>query len=126
MFLDFGPAPPPGVIEMITEAGRRDGVFVSPVSAWEIGLLSRRRDPPRFQPDPKTWFAAILSAPAIRTAPFTAEIAIESSLLPQPIHKDPADRLLIATARFLKVPLVTRDRHILAYAEAGHVDAIVC
>jgi PIN domain nuclease of toxin-antitoxin system len=47
-------------------------------------------------------------------------------MLPPPIHKDPADRLLIATARSLNVPIVTRDRFILDYAEAGHVDAIVC
>jgi len=126
MFLDFGPAPRPEVIEIITGAGLLDGVFVSPVSAWEIGLLSRRRNAPQFHPDPKAWFATILAAPAIRTAPFTADIAIDSSLLPPPIHNDPADRLLIATARSLRVPIVTRDRLILDYAEADHVDAIIC
>lgn len=126
MFMDFGPAPEPAVIDLISGAGRLDGVFVSPVSAWEIGLLSRRRGGPTFHPDPKIWFATILAAPTIRLAPFTADIAIDSSMLPPPIHKDPADRLLIATARFLGVPIVTRDRLILDYADAGHLDAIVC
>jgi PIN domain nuclease of toxin-antitoxin system len=47
-------------------------------------------------------------------------------LLPGELHADPADRLLIATARQLGVPLVTRDRRILDYAAQGHVDAIPC
>jgi PIN domain nuclease of toxin-antitoxin system len=42
------------------------------------------------------------------------------------VGHDPADRLLIATARDLGVPLVTRDRRILDYAAQGHVDAIAC
>ncbi len=55
-------------------------------------------------------------------------IALRSqrSSLPGNFHRDPADRLLIATARELKVPLVTRDRRILDYAAQGHVDAIAC
>ena len=53
-------------------------------------------------------------------------IAIESSFLPPPLHADSADRLLIATARSLGVPILTRDHRILAYAQAGFVGAIVC
>ena len=114
------------VIDEIEHAGKQNGVFVSPISAWEIGMLSRRTNSPAFAPDAKTWFKTILGAPTVRLTPLTADIAIESSLLPPPIHKDPADRLLIATARSLNVPIVTRDRLILEYAEAGHVDAILC
>lgn len=116
----------PDVADAIEFAGQHDGIFVSAVSAWEIGMLSKRNRAPSFTPDAKSWFSAVLSAPAINAAPFTADIAIDSSMLPPPIHKDPADRLLIATARALRVPTITRDRLILDYAEAGHVDAIVC
>jgi PIN domain nuclease of toxin-antitoxin system len=42
------------------------------------------------------------------------------------VHSDPADRLLVATARALGVPIVTRDRRILNYAKAGFVDAVPC
>jgi PIN domain nuclease of toxin-antitoxin system len=102
-----------------------DGVLVSPISAWEIGLLSARRGLP-FHPDPKRWFQSFLAYPGVRLTPFSPEIAIESSFLPAPMHSDPADRLLIATARALDVPIVTRDRRILDYARAGFVAAVPC
>jgi PIN domain nuclease of toxin-antitoxin system len=46
--------------------------------------------------------------------------------LPGPLHNDPADRLLITTARALDIPIVTRDRRILDYARAGAVAAVAC
>ena len=117
-----------GAIGTIAYAGRTDGVLISPVSAWEIGLLSRpgRLNRVDFLPDPKTWFARILAAPGIRQAPLTPDIAIDSAHLPPPLHGDPADRLLIATARHLGLPIVTRDRQIAAYAAAGHIQVIAC
>jgi PIN domain nuclease of toxin-antitoxin system len=108
----------------VTAAGGGNGVLVSPVSAWEIGLLATKRGFV-FLPDPKAWFQSFMLNPGVRLAPLTPEIAIESSFLP-PLHGDPADRLLIATARAMQVPIVTRDRRILAYAQAGLVTAIVC
>ncbi|HXU99507.1 MAG TPA: type II toxin-antitoxin system VapC family toxin [Caulobacteraceae bacterium] len=113
----------------IMHAALAEGVFVSPVSAWEIGMLARprgERAPVRFLPDPATWFARFMAGPAIKTAALTGEIAIAASTLPEPLHGDPADRLLLATARHLAMPLVTRDSRILAWAAAGHVAAIEC
>ncbi len=100
-------------------------VLISPVSAWEIGRLSAKNAFP-FRPDPKTWFQLFLAYPGVRLTPLTPEIAIESSFLPSLLHNDPAGRLLIATARAAQVPIVTRDRRILAYAQAGFVAAIPC
>jgi len=102
-----------------------DRVFVSPASAWEIGLLSARRGLP-FHPDPNTWFRLFLAYPGVHLTPLTPDIAIESSFLPGQLHNDPADRLLIATARALDIPIVTRDRRILDYARSGSVGAIPC
>lgn len=114
----------------ISRAGLEQGIFVSPITAWEIGLLARprsdRASPVRFLPDPKTWFARLIANPSLRLTPFTPEIAIDASHLPGMIHGDPADRLIIATARHRNLPLVTRDAKILAYAEAGHLSAIRC
>jgi PIN domain nuclease of toxin-antitoxin system len=121
---------PISVIDMIRHAGRTDGVFVSTASAWEIGLLSRvrpsRKPMPEFFPDPKAWFAKLMALPGIKEAPITPAIAIDSSHLPGDLHGDPADRLIIATARHLGMPIITGDRRILAYAEAGFVRAIPC
>jgi PIN domain nuclease of toxin-antitoxin system len=108
----------------IIHAGLADGVFVSPVSAWEVGLLSQpRAGRPGliFLPDPQAWFATLMGKAIIKPAPLTAAAAIASSMLPAPLHGDPADRLLIATARELSIPLMTRDSRILTYGAAGHV-----
>jgi PIN domain nuclease of toxin-antitoxin system len=120
----------PEAIAAIVDAGGARGIFVSPVSAWEVGILSRAR-PERpvaigFLPDPKTWFAQIMARPGISPAPLTPEVAIDASYLPGDLHGDPADRLIVATARHRALPVVTRDRRILAYAKAGYVRAVSC
>lgn len=118
----------PSAVTAIIDAGMADGVFISPVSAWEVGLLARpgRPNAVRFLPDPKAWFARAMAGPGIRPAPFTADIAIDSAALPELILGDPADRLIIATARHLHLPVVTRDVRIRAYADTGHVQVIEC
>jgi PIN domain nuclease of toxin-antitoxin system len=120
----------PEALAAIVAAGLGDGVYVSPVSAWEIGILSRprvgREPGPRFQPDAKSWFSRVMAGPGIRQAALTPEIAIDASYLPGELHGDPGDRLLISTARHLGMPIVTRDRRIIEYAEAGWVRMIAC
>jgi PIN domain nuclease of toxin-antitoxin system len=115
-------------LEAIVSAGLAKGVFVSAVSAWEVGLLGRSSQPRPvvFLPDPRTWFARVMAGPGIRPASCTPEIVIDASYLPGELHGDPADRLIVATARHLGVPIVTRDTRILAYGEAGHVEVIPC
>ena len=102
-----------------------EGVLVSPVSAWEIGMLAARKGI-AFLPDPATWFRDFLDRDGVRLAALTPEAAIAASFLASPLHADPADRLLIATSRALDAPIVTRDRAILAYAKAGGVRAVGC
>lgn len=119
----------PAALEALQTAGAGPGIYVSPVSAWEIGLLSRprgQRAPMAFAPDPKTWFARLLAAPGVREAPLTPAIAVDASWLPGDLHGDPGDRLIIATARDRGLTLITRDRLILAYGEAGHVGVLAC
>ncbi len=67
-----------------------------------------------------------MPGPGIRSAALTPEITIDASFLPGDLHGDPADRLLIATARHLGVPIVTRDIKIIAYAAQSFIQAIVC
>ena len=74
---------------------------------------------------PKAWFRE-LSEAGVRIAPLTPEVMIDSSFLPGNLHRDPADRILAATAREFGYRLMTRDRPLLAYAEAGHLQAIPC
>jgi PIN domain nuclease of toxin-antitoxin system len=118
----------PEAADRLLRAGAADGLLVSSVSAWEIGLLGaeRRDDRPHFDPDPRAWFARAMALPGVREIPLTAAMGLEAAFLPKPFHKDPADRLLVATARQLDVPIVTRDRQILDYAGAGNVTALPC
>ncbi len=75
---------------------------------------------------PAAIFRAFLRLPGVVLEDLTADILIDSSLLPTPIHGDPADRIIIATARALDLTIVTRDRLILDYAADGHVRALAC
>lgn len=70
------------------------------------------------------WVAQALSLPQLILVPIEPAIAIDSVRLPPPFHPDPADRLIVATARFLRAPLMTADRAIVSYADAGHVQVI--
>lgn len=114
------------VLDSLTSAGLGDGIFVSPITGWEIGLLAVRKKELTFDDDPASWFAKLMAMPNIKPAPFDGQIAISAAYLPGDFHADPADRLLVATARTMDVPLVTRDKKILAYAKAGHVKVLAC
>lgn len=119
----------PEALSAIEVAQVQKRIFVSVVSAWEIGLLARNpgsRTGRLFGADPETWFRNVMNAPGVKPATMNYMIALNSFSLPTPIQGDPADRLLIATARAMDVPILTRDRAMLDYAALGHVQAIAC
>lgn len=107
-----------------TEFGR-GGLSISPISAWELGLLvaKRRLNTTR---DPHRWFYDFVEGAGLDVPEATPAILIAASFLPQPIHSDPADRIIIATAREHDLTIITRDRAILAYGDAGHVKTLAC
>jgi PIN domain nuclease of toxin-antitoxin system len=103
----------------------RQPVYVSPISAWEMGLLvSRGRM--NMQMTPERWFSRLLEAPGLQIADMPPSVLIASSFLPGSLHRDPADCILAATAREYGYRLVTRDRPLLDYAEQGHIQALAC
>ncbi len=100
-------------------------VFVSPISAWEIGLLMARGRIVSTR-SPQAWFAEFTSHPAVTLAPMPPEVLIASSWLPGAPPSDPADRIIIATARHYGLSIITRDTRILDYAKEGYVQAVKC
>ncbi len=103
----------------------RGVVLVSAISAWEVGLLvSRNRL--RLLMTPQRWFAHLLSLPGMQLADLSPDILMSSSFLPGNPPRDPADRIIIATARDHGAALITRDRLILNYGEDGQVSTIAC
>ena len=98
-------------------------VYVSPISAWEIGLLVERG---RVAFSVEQWFETMQAQPGIATADMPAEVLIRSSFLPGNPPGDPADRIVIATAREYGYRIVTRDRKILNYAHQGHAEWMAC
>ncbi len=119
-----------GVIQALAHAALDSDLLVSPVSAWEIGLLDKKHGPRSsvllFAPDVRTWLATAMAAPGVRIATFTPAIALAVSSLPGILHSDPADRMLISTARHLDVPIVTSDRKIIDYGAQGLVKVLPC
>lgn len=107
-------------------AAATDGqLFVSLFSAWEVGMLVKKRKIVLTM-SPLLWFTKVLEHRAITPLSLTHEPLIDSSFLPGEPPSDPADRIFIATARQTGCSLVTRDRPILDYAEQGHVGALEC
>lgn len=100
-------------------------IYLSPITAWEIGLLvSRGRM--NLQMAPERWFARLMEAPGLQLADMPPSVLIAASFLPGTPLRDPADRILAATAREFGYRLVTRDRPLLEYAEQGHIQALAC
>ena len=108
---DIRPAAKP----TIEAAAERGLVYVSVLSVWEIALLVRLHRIELTMPVDR-WTREALAKPGINLLPFTPEIAIDSINLPEPMHRDPADRILVASARVERLTLVTRDRDILTLA----------
>ncbi len=107
----------------IGEAARAGRVLVPAIAVWEIAMLENHSRIVLAEPT-RQWAERALSAPGINLAPLTPAIAVEACQLPGAFHKDPADRMIAATARVENAVLVTRDRRILAYGEAGHVSTL--
>ena len=101
------------------------GVFVSPITAWEIAMLvakgriqlSRSAD---------VWFETLLGLPGVRLAALSPAVLIASCALPGTPPRDPADRMIAATARAFGYTVITRDGELVPYAQAGHLALVGC
>ncbi len=102
----------------IQHAADEDCLFVSAITPWEISMLVAKGRL-RLGQDVAEWLGAALGLPGIRLEPLSPAIAVASTRLPWEVHPDPADRILLATARHLDATLITADQQILDYGAQG-------
>ena len=119
------PLQDPAATELPLALERNGRLVVSPITAWEIATLSAKKRI-LLTLRPEVWFRKLCDIPGVTLADLPPSVFIASTTLPGELPGDPADRILIATAREFDYTLVTRDRQILNYAISGHVRAMAC
>lgn len=102
------------------EAAERVGLGVSVISCWEVAKLVERGRIALDRPV-GVWIEEALAFRGVRVLDLTVEIVIASTQLPGTFHRDPADQIIVATARAHQSRLLTSDQKILGYE---HVESV--
>lgn len=98
--------------QVVAELEDAEGcLWLSPVSIWEIALLSKRKSF-HLGSTLSHWVSSAVRRYSLQEAEVTWDVALEFDRIQLP-HKDPADRLLVATARVYGLTLVTADQRLL-------------
>ncbi len=116
---------------MVAIAGAQEvgKLFVSPITAWELAIAVNKKTnaPDIGNFSVKEWFKAALDATSSKLVPIGPTIALEAAnMIAKTGHKDPGDCYIMATARYKKVPIVTRDGTLDQIAETGYVQVVGC
>lgn len=90
------------------------GILVSAISAWEVAMLAKAGRL-ALTMGASAWLETVAQVPAIRFVPVDVRISVQSVDLPGEFHKDPADRIIVATARHYSAHLITADLKIRGY-----------
>lgn len=99
--------------------------FVSSYTAWEIGMLVSKG---RYQltAEPLAFFDEFVLSASFVVLNTTTSILVASHFLPGKLNKDPADRIIVATARARGLTLCTTDADLVSYGRAGHLAVLPC
>ncbi len=101
-------------LKAVSEAVEEKKVLISSISAWEVALLVKKKRL-ELSLDVADWITKSENLPFVQFITVSNSIAVKSVNLPQPLHPDPADRIIIATALSAGAPLVTKDLKLLNY-----------
>ena len=108
------------VRELIADSRGYEELLLSAISPWEFSRLVERGRL-SVAGEPEVWLSEALKMPGLRLVPLSPRIALRSTTLPPPFHNDPADQILVATAREERAVLLTADRLLLDYP---HVETL--
>ncbi len=104
----------PRVKGIIGNTQSYEELLLSAISPWEFSkLLEKGRI--GISCNPEDWIEIALEMPKLRLVPLSPILAYRSTILPQPFHDDPADQIIVATAREEKATILTKDQRILSY-----------
>lgn len=105
---------------LIAEAAGDDRLLLSAISAWEVCKLVEKGRL-GLVGDMDSWLTRALEMPGLRLVPLSPVVALKSTTLPGSFHNDPADQIIVATARDENATIVTSDRLILDYPDVRSV-----
>lgn len=106
--------------KIIEEALSVEKLAIADISLWEIAMLIQRRRLIVSLPL-QQWIQQVVESLQLQVIPMTSQIVGDSVQLPENFHADPADQLIVATARCMNATLITRDEKILSWAKSGFV-----
>jgi len=107
-------------VTKLIQTTQTDQRAIASISIWEFAMMvTKGRITVKI--DPKRWLNNAIGMSGLQVIELTPEIAMESCRLPGDFHRDPADRIIVATARTHNLTLLTKDRKILDYP---HVKAV--
>lgn len=99
---------------LLSAPARYEELLLSAISPWEFSkLLEKGRL--GISGDPAEWIRIALEMPKLRLVPLTPHLAYRSTVLPPPFHDDPADQIIVATARDENATILTADERIRRY-----------
>lgn len=108
------------VRSLIRSPSRYEELLLSAISPWEFAkLLDKGRL--GISCDPEAWIREALEMRRLRLVPLSPVVAYRSTVLPPPIHDDPADQIIIATAREENATVLTSDERIRSYPHCRSV-----
>ena len=110
----------PRALAAIGDTEHYSEILLSAISPWEFcKLLEKKRI--GISCDPQEWLSEALRMPKLRLVPLTPSIAYRSTVLPQPFHDDPADQIIVATAREENATIISKDQLLRGYPHARTV-----
>lgn len=126
IWLAQGDELPPDAVRAFDAAYERaTPIYVSPITAWEIGRLATRGKL-RLMIKPEQWFMRLVDVLGFRVAQMPPEVLFSASFLPGTPPRDSTDRIMAATAREYGYVLATRERTLLEYGNQGYIQVLPC
>jgi PIN domain nuclease of toxin-antitoxin system len=109
--------------QQINLAQENSQLLLSSISLWEIAMLKFKKRINIYEPI-KDFLESIANINGLFIKDISPEIAAESISLMDDFHGDPADRIIVATAKCYGATLFTRDQKILTWANLGHIKSL--